>query len=237
VGNHSKQEIERYYFNLFKDHYPVPSGTVDYGDKPDVIVHGARRVGIEIANLYLSDGTDPNSEQVQRRRRAKVLRLAQAEYLGAGGKRIEFTFQFNPSKPIADERAVATALAKLAFALEKLPAGSVSRHHFGDVPEVWFIYHNPIEYADARWTSSQGYFGQTLSVQRVRELIEVKSQKVRGYRPCDAYWLLMVVDFMDSAQDQEIDWPASGGSVRSPFERIILYKPQFASCVEVPKDQ
>jgi hypothetical protein len=69
----SNQAIKRYYFEQFRTHFPLPTGSVEYTDKPDVIVHGARKLGIEIANLYLVDGGDPSSEQAQRRVRERVL--------------------------------------------------------------------------------------------------------------------------------------------------------------------
>ena len=48
-------------------------------------------------------------------------------------------------------------------------------------------------------------------------------------------WLLLVVDFMDPAQDQDSRWPAGETLKKSPFERIFLYKPQFGEFVQVPQ--
>lgn len=43
-------EIERYYFELFRQVYAVPAGEIEYTDKPDVIVRGDSTLGIEITN-------------------------------------------------------------------------------------------------------------------------------------------------------------------------------------------
>lgn len=67
------QAIERYYFEQFRSHYPLPAGEVEFTDKPDVVISGAHTVGIEMTNLYLSSGADPSSEQVQRARRLQVI--------------------------------------------------------------------------------------------------------------------------------------------------------------------
>jgi len=83
-----------------------------------VIVHGHRALGIEIANLYLSDGANHGSEQVQRCRRDPVLRLAQDEYLAAGGKKIELTFMFDPSHPISNTKPLATAFVSAVLILD-----------------------------------------------------------------------------------------------------------------------
>ena len=48
-------------------------------------------------------------------------------------------------------------------------------------------------------------------------------------------WLLLVVDFMDPAQDQEIQWPAGAVLMQArTFERIWLYKPAFHEVLEIP---
>ena len=65
----SNQEIEKYYFEQFTEDFPLPNGELEYGDKPDVIILSSKKIGIEIANLYLVDGAVEASEQVQRKRR------------------------------------------------------------------------------------------------------------------------------------------------------------------------
>jgi len=49
-------DIEQYYFEMFRRDYPLPEGVVEYGDKPDVILRGARTIGIEIRNFFLENG-------------------------------------------------------------------------------------------------------------------------------------------------------------------------------------
>lgn len=230
----SNQTIERYYFEQFRTHFVLPTGCVEYTDKPDVIIHGACKLGIEIANLYIVDGRDPSSEQTQCRFRERVLQIAQTQYLATGGKRIQLTISFNSTHPITDVNALASTLAIAAKSIEKSPAGQVSQALFAHMPEVCFIYHNPGEYLDAVWHASQVYTVPTLSLSRVATVAEAKRDKLHAYRPCDAFWLLLVVDFIDPAQDQDIRWPDPNFRFFSPFEKIILYKPQFAEWTEVP---
>lgn len=64
--------------------------------------------------------------------------------------------------------------------------------------------------------------------------IAEKHNKLPAYKQCDAFWLLLVVDFIDRAQDQDIRWPDPAIEFSSPFERIIVYKPQFAEWTDVP---
>ena len=61
----SNDRIERHYFEKFRKIYPLPDGYIAYGDKPDVIVRGSRKLGIEITNFYVLSGNLLKSEQRQ----------------------------------------------------------------------------------------------------------------------------------------------------------------------------
>lgn len=126
----SNRDIEQHYFDQFRAHFPLPAGEVEHGDKPDVIIHGERKLGIEIANLYLTDGADHSSEQVQRQRREAVVREAQKLHALAGGRNIELTVSFNPDRPIAEVKDLANALARVAYSTQHLPVGLLARQHF-----------------------------------------------------------------------------------------------------------
>ena len=96
----TNRDIERAYFERFRQAYALPPGIVSYADKPDVLVTGQRVVGIEITNFYLAPGSDEASEQRQRGRRREVASEAHRLYLADGGKDIELTIEFSPNKPI-----------------------------------------------------------------------------------------------------------------------------------------
>ena len=81
-------EIEQYYFEMFRRDYPLPEGAVEYGDKPDVIVRGARTIGIEIRNFFLEDGSLPDGEQIQRKAREAVISKAHHPLPGTGRQEI-----------------------------------------------------------------------------------------------------------------------------------------------------
>jgi len=231
----SNQQIERYYFEQFRLHYPMPKGELVYTDMPDVIIRGDTVIGIEIASLYITSGADPASEQVQRTRRRQTLVRAQKLHSAAGGRCIELSVDFQPNQPILEVDPIARALADLAKRIDRLPSGQVSPTLFKHIPQLRFVYNNAKQYGDAQWRSVQCYCLPFLSIERLRELVQQKNQKAKKYQPCDVYWLLLVVDFMDRSQDQELWWPAEERLCESPFERILLYKPQFAQVVEVAK--
>jgi hypothetical protein len=96
--------IEQHYFERFRAARPLMDGIPCYGDKPDVIVHGARKIGVEITNFFLQSGSLPKSEQRQRPMRTAVVSKAHALYRSGGGKGIELTVAFDASHPITPKR-------------------------------------------------------------------------------------------------------------------------------------
>ena len=134
-----------------------------------------------------------------------------------------------------DVDPLARSLAAIATEVEDSPSGQVNPTLFAQVPELRFVYHNRKECPDAKWRSVQCYSVPSLSLGRLRDLISDKTKKLSAYQPCDVYWLLLVVDFMDSAQDQGLHWPPGEALSSSPFERVLLYKPQFAEVLQVPQ--
>jgi hypothetical protein len=228
----SNHEIEEHYFEMFRGHYQLPDGTIVYGDKPDVILTGSRRIGIEITNFYLEDGTLPESEQVQRRRREEVVSKAQEIYMSGGGKRIEVWFSFDKTHPIQNSRPVAKEIAASIKNIEGHSSGLIERTIFRRIPELSFVYLNATEYHDARWRVNQCYSGRTMSEESLRGIVATKEARAKSYGPCDAYWLLVVVETMDPAQDQEIQLDDFERITSQVFERVIVYKPLFGHVLE-----
>ncbi|MDR3571280.1 MAG: hypothetical protein P4L81_03710 [Candidatus Pacebacteria bacterium] len=142
--NQKKQEQERAVFEMFARDFELPAGAIVYGDKPDVIIDGTHKIGIEITDLYLADGDDPGGEQVQQRHRDAVLLRAQTLHREAGGRAIELHFAFDFEKPIRKigplAKATASHLDSTALSLtttgagRSLAAGQLSR--LGGAPSL-----------------------------------------------------------------------------------------------------
>jgi hypothetical protein len=273
----TKQERERHYFEMFRKAYTLPAGTVEYRDRPDVVIDGPRSIGFEITNFYASEGENPGSEQVQRIRRKAVVSLAQTLYLKTGGANNVITFGFDKGHPLQDMPGVAAQIAAMAHRIEGLGNGQIRRDHFRDIPELDFVYlyARELQYSDeldpdfpsgqpdasehftafaeyrnrrdaralregvykplpftGKWRLTQTHNFGLMSKARLTEIIREKEVKARLYAPCDAFWRLIVVDFMDPAQEQEIR--VDGLMIASNvFQRIIVYKPSFEHVVEI----
>ncbi len=228
----SKREIECYYFEQFRRDYELPAGRIKYADKPDVRIIGQKTVGIELARLYLIDGKNPVSEQVQRQRREDVLLRAQELYRRKGLPMIELNVDFDPCDPIEDVDEMAAEVTRLAEGM----AGRVGRSVRAPCRGIRFAHHNGAEYSDAKWHVLQFYETPQLDERRLEQVVEDKGSKAVGYDKCDTYWLLLVIDLMDRAQDQEISFSPSFRLTRNPYSRVLLYWPQFGQVWEVPRD-
>jgi hypothetical protein len=273
----TQQEIEQYYFEMFRKVYRLPAGTVLYGDKPDVMIGG--KLGIEITNFYRQDGSSPASEQVQYWRRKDSVARAQKAYEHSTGRNFQLSFSFNKENPILDVPALVKKLVALARRVEDGKNGAIKKSMFEDIPELEFVYlytqqlmylpyddpefpngepslsedftvwkkyrdrremhalragiYNPLPFT-ALWHVSQGHSFGVMSMARLNEIITEKEEKAKEYTPCDAYWLLIIVDSASAAQEQEIRRAEGVNFSSKVFQKIIIYKPFFEHIVETP---
>jgi hypothetical protein len=153
----SNQDIERYYFEKFRKVYPLPSGKIDYGNSPDVIIEGERRIGMEITRFYLKKGSLIDSRQVQKKIRDEVVSKAQQVYLKNKGKKFEISFGFDDAHPIREKKSLVDKLADLAKCIERFEAGEIDKDFFKTIPELSFVYLNNEVYENARWRVVQVY--------------------------------------------------------------------------------
>jgi hypothetical protein len=227
----SKQEIERHVLNEFgKAHKNFPEGTIKHGDKPDTIILGPRKVGIEITGFDLVDGGRPDSERQQTLRRNGVTEEAQKLYLAAGGKAIELTFGFHQITP-QRRKVLPAELAAFGKRVENKISETIILEFDAAPKEVGFAW-NAGEYNDATWKAQQVHRVGLMDKNHLERIIREKEMKARSYEQCDAYWLLIFVNFFDPAQDQEIG--IADPCIRSTvFEKIFVFKTVFNRVVEV----
>lgn len=227
----TNQDIERHYFEMFCKRYPqMPPGPIVYGNRPDVIVEGPRRIGIEITRFFLEEGSLPQSEQRQRKLRDEV--VSKAQDLFENGNRIEITFGFNKANPIHDKNKLIEAIVKLAEDLQGRNTGPVGKDFYKAIPELSFVYLNTREYDDARWRIVQVYDGQIMSRDQLLDIVKDKEKCAVQYEACGAYWLLVVVDSFDRAQDQEIQNDGFHPIQSEVFEKVFVYKTVFEHILE-----
>jgi hypothetical protein len=93
------------------------------------------------------------------------------------------------------------------------------------------VYLNAQEYPDAKWRIIGSYGMGLMSQEDLEGIVRDKEARSAQYGKRDTYWLLVVVDPMDAAQEQEIRIDALH-IASAVFEKIIVYKPGFEHIVE-----
>lgn len=217
------QRSERAYFELFAKLYPLPDGEVSYADKPDIVIEGSDKLGIEITQFHIKDGSCTDSEQRQRKMREGVVEEAQRLYFeNTHNPRPELTYSFNNEHPITQPKLLAKTIVELVAKCDLSREGEILRDQFTEIKELKSIWVNPTEYEDSKWRICQVYPGEIMSPQRIEIEIRKKEKKTKNYIPCDRYWLLIVVNFFDQATDQEL--PENVKIQSNIFEKIILWR-------------
>ncbi len=233
----TNRDIERHYFEQFRRAYTLPDGTVSYCDKPDVTLTGERKIGIEITRFYLQSGACLASDQRQQPLRTAIVAKAHALFRAQGGKGFELTIDFDRRHPITStsprSRKLPGELVALANRIDPARAtGALNRRKLSAIPEISDVYFIAREFLDEKWHVIGNYSVERMSPEALKGIIREKEAKSVEYEPRDAYWLLVVVDPIDPAQEQEIR--LDGLSIPSNvFEKILVYKPKFEHIVEV----
>ena len=155
MAKRSNQVIEQYYFGMFRRDYQLPEGTIVHGDKPDVILEGKRKIGIEITNFFRESGALPGSEQIQRKAREVVVSNAQQVYLDNGGKRIELSFSFDKSSPIRDQGKLIENISSVAKNIDGLKTGSTPISRTVELRVVPPVAACPVSAADADYDTAR----------------------------------------------------------------------------------
>jgi hypothetical protein len=229
------RENERSYFERFRKCYKLPEGAVEYGDKPDVLVVGQSIIGVEITRFYREPGDVQTSEQRQQPLRNAIVTDAQKLFRDGGGKNIEIRVNFDTAHPISPPRRkiLPTELANVIRENDSRDTGELETSLFRTtMPELARIYFNAKEYDDATWRINSSYPMRSMSTTALEFIVRQKESKSVGYRPCDTLWLLVVVDWIDRAQEQEIRIDDLK-IVSTVFERVIVYKPGFEHIADV----
>ena len=165
------------------------------------------------------------SEQRQTPLREGIVRSAQGIYRATGGN-VELSFNSNPDIPITPARRK-MLLDELANVAKRMDASATDRtspiYPRPVIPEVANMYFTGDHYSDPYWRIFQVSTFTKMSRSTLEDIVREKEGKSQQYKKCDAYWLLVIVDWTDRAQDQEIR--LEGLNISSKvFERIIVHK-------------
>ena len=84
---------------------------------------------------------------------------------------------------------------------------------------------------------TQAYSIPMLDKERLIEIIREKEKKAKEYKSCDEYWLLIVIDFINFAQDQIISNNMLPKIESTTFQKIFVFKTGYDQVFELTSNQ
>lgn len=243
----TNREIERHYFDKFSRVYPLPPGTIVHKDKPDILLLGEKKIGVEITQFFKEIGSHQGSEQQQIMLREASIRQAQVEFKRINSSPIHLSFSFDVSVPIKNKSDFAKRVTDFALTIASsedrhrkflygADDGRISPHLYTErLPELSMVY--VADVSGSTWGIAQAYQVLPSSKKRLKEIIADKESKSIEYESCDEYWLLVVVDMWNPAQDQGVQSKWYEGVSSDVFTKILVYKTGEEHVVELPEIQ
>jgi len=220
------QKPKQDYFELFLRQSGLRFTSIEYGTSPDVIARADIAIGVEITNYYLEQGPNPESEYAQRIARQSAIERARRFYLKNNGRRVEFSFEFDRTRPIQDSNSVVNGLVALAQRTETLEPGFISESEldYRDlVPGLQYVSVGAQECDNPQWRDYSPYPTPPVSLKMLADIVSDKEGRAALYRPCDVYWLLFIVDLSDANLDDELKRGRINLIWSKVFQRIIIY--------------
>ncbi len=180
-----------------------------------------------MTDFYPEDGNRLKSKQKQKDLREKALSKAQGKFFG----KADLHFDFNETQPITPKRIepLAKDIAGLGndIAENFMDKGIVHPYLYSHIPEVRFVYKGPYKCVRGDLKLQQVYSQESLKGERISQIVKKKEEIAKNYKSCDEYWLLIIMDFFDPAQDHEV--PDDLEPIQSNiFERVIFWRKDFS---------
>ena len=216
----------------------LPETRTDGFSGPDLIAdsqHGT--IGIELSHVYQKNGTDPKALQNQLPLRKLLIHEANKifmEKFGVCDRDVHFGFGRDGAIQGSRPRQ------KLAKELACFVQENIVNEEFGQL--IWLdsellegcsVFISSKTYEDAKWQECSVHETPVMDFDVLKNKISQKNKKLRHYIPCDQHWLLLVIDFWDSAQDQQLPragWPALAST---GFDKILIFKTVENECLEL----
>jgi len=212
-----------------------PVGEIEQIDKPDFVVHGSKKIGIEITQIF-QDQESPKGSVI--RKTETFQRLLLEDTIEILRKRnfqiclIDIGLNLGELSKSVKPRTIAEICAKEICKLVPPKADSknstLTIQNFGQMPNlvddinIWFS--NSLK--DFEYVESSGGVGMTLTNEKLQFLLNKKEKVLQSYEKCDEYWLVIkegssIADYFPKI---EID----KSTIQTSFNKVFLIR-QFGS--------
>ena len=210
------------FFNTFANEFNLNDGW-EQQEKPDFIVYqNNKKIGVELTR-YNIEGEEKQSALCN-----AVVKEAQIEYLKINSNNIQLSIDFNRDFPILNKTKFVRKLRALAVSLCNEATGQVSNDKFAQIKELRYVsLYSELDNIWPNWEVSQIHSTPNFSNTEFEKIIKKKELKSIDYEICDENWLLVSMDFMNRAQDSNVDVEIMVHHYSSIFSKIILYRTAY----------
>lgn len=213
-----------------------PRGRLEDHEGPDFLLHAKDQViGIEITQLYQSNGPGEFPPRQVESFHDKIIRQAENLYSIDGGPAVDVRAYFSPH--CGGKRNVEFMAQTIAKWVADR-SGELSQVVLCTIPDApegitSMSIANAFDTANPSWWAGSGGSVHVLTAETVQAKVEQKSTKVDSYRrKVERVWLLLVVDLFPLSGSFSLPASASQWAFRSQFERILLYSAEDSQVFE-----
>jgi hypothetical protein len=229
-----KKKVEREYLNSFRFLCPdFPDGELEEDrEAPDfVVIANKKRIGIEVARIYKTDGSDKKSLQAIEATKEAITIAAKCYAESWRLSPAYVALFFNLREP-ANKRSVENIALNVARVVrENMPPEGKSievdyargrrQGQPREVDLIWISRSYPYEHHE--WDWPEAGFVKSDAIQLFEERIREKSAKLSDYlRECDECWLLIVAPSFKPSGMIHPDAHSFSYRYNSPFSRTYF---------------
>lgn len=232
--------LERSIFSKFqKAYHEFPSGEVVHADKPDFIIEGSRRIGVEITRMFQDHFNQSGSmlklvEEYQRKVLMSLTELLRQNKMPHCVVSIDLGDSRFPSKIHPHEVARSCAADIVRRTKSEVSTDfPINVENYGQLPIVvksWeLIFHSglsdyyPMETANA--------IGKEINNDNLQYILNKKELAKKKFTTCDIYWLVINVGSFASDYYPEIS--VKMDQIATSFDKVFVLKYLESEIIEL----
>jgi hypothetical protein len=238
-----KKQHERFVLEQFFRAAKLQGDIVDdISEAPDFIVRFDQElIGIEMTELFLTDGTDASNLQAQEALAQRIVSNAQRLYASSGAQHAHVSVHFGPRADLRilnrDEVAAALCALVKAQALEVSQRVHWRQDYRGDVLPEAITYVQMLGVPEARmahWSVPKAGWVAPMTEAVLQSSIDEKAALLPRYTQRVAKnWLLLVAGGTRPSQFFDAPSTAVASAVSSPFARTFYFARMSGAVIEL----
>lgn len=229
---------EKSILERFKTNYDsFPTGEIDQPDKPDFIVHGSKKIGIELTQIFQDQESSKGSflrsiEEYKRKTLNVLIELLNTSELNNSVVSLDLNNEhldksINP-KTIAEEcfKDIVSKFRDKQY--ENHTTYTIENvNHLPNSIESYNIWFDS-NLSNAEYVVTTGAVGKPITNKVLQFVLDKKEIALKNFAPCDSYWLIIKEGSFGSDYFPQIK--VEPKSLKTSFDKIFILR-QFSPLI------